>query len=183
MKMTSSSARSITNMKASTSKSITLPTYRIRKTQSVLLERQDLVKKLQAEISELKKQSNEFVKLLQDGHIKKQYSNKTSRLHKDIKNIEKQVNEEEELAMSDYYNTQQKNKRIFEMEQELLKNGLDQKELSSMKHRLDRNEKIVINTQRDEGKAEDRSKKAFTSLKNETNLMKKMQKDYSKKIE
>jgi hypothetical protein len=30
-----------------------------------------MVKKLQAEISELKKQSNEFVKLLQDGHIQK----------------------------------------------------------------------------------------------------------------
>jgi hypothetical protein len=36
---------------------------------------------------------------------------------------------------------------------------------------------------RDEEKGEDRSRKAFNDLKAEITLMKKMQKDYSKKIE
>ncbi len=69
--MTLSSAKNITSTKVSMSKSTSSSTYRIRKAESTLLERQELVKKLQAEISEFKKQSNEFVKLLQDGHIKK----------------------------------------------------------------------------------------------------------------
>ena len=178
-------AKNITSTKVSMSKSTTSPTYRIRKTESTLLERQELVRKLQAQISELKKQSNEFVKLLQDGHIQKQYSNKTSRLHKEIKTVEKQVSDEEELALSDYYNGQQKEKRIFEMEQELLRSGFEQRELASMRHRLNRNEKDKkeMNTQRDDTKAEDRSRKALNNLKSEINLMRKMQKDYSKKIE
>jgi len=67
-------------------------------------------------------------------------------LHKDIKTVEKQFSDEEELAMSNYYNDRQKDKRIFEMEQELLKSGFDQRELYNLKQRLDRNEKKEINT-------------------------------------
>ena len=74
--------------------------YRIRRVEQVVSERRDIVRKLTAEISEAKKQSNEYVKLLQDGHIKKEYANETSRLHKEIKVYEKKVKEEEELAIS-----------------------------------------------------------------------------------
>jgi len=69
----------------------------------------------------------------------------------------------------------------------LIKSGFDQKELANIKNRLDRREKndfsMNTTTKKDEEKGEDRSKKAFNDLKAEINLMKKMQKDYAKKIE
>jgi hypothetical protein len=56
--MMSNRGRSFTSTKVSTSKSIIFLIYRIRRAEGTLIERQDLVRKLQAEISELKKQSN-----------------------------------------------------------------------------------------------------------------------------
>jgi hypothetical protein len=56
-----------------------------------------MVKRLEAEISETKRQSNELVKLLQDGHIQKEYANKSSRLHKEIKYYENMLKEEANL--------------------------------------------------------------------------------------
>ncbi len=122
-----------------------------------------MVKKLQAEISEIKKQSNEYVKLLTDGHIKKEYANKTSRLHKEIKFYETQIKAEEDLEMSDYYNNEQKNQRIFEMEQKLISSGYDKGQIFSMKKQFESTEKTIRSVSRvtNNEVSEDRSKKAF----------------------
>jgi hypothetical protein len=51
------------------------------------------------------------VKLLQDGHIKKEYANKSSRLHKEIKYYENMLKDEANLEISD--NDNMAKKRIF----------------------------------------------------------------------
>ncbi len=92
-----------------------------------------MVKRLEAELSETKKQSNEFIKLLQDGNIQKQYANKVSRLHKEIKFYENQLKEEAELDVSDKNNMQQKVGMIKRMEDELLSGGFSKVELAIMR--------------------------------------------------
>jgi uncharacterized protein YbjQ (UPF0145 family) len=85
----------------------------------------------------MKKQSNEYVKLLQDGHIKKEYANQTSRLHKEIKVYEKKVKEEEELALAEYSTREQKMKRIIEMEHQLSNLGVSGNELLNLRKKFE----------------------------------------------
>jgi hypothetical protein len=60
------------------------------------------------------------VKLLQDGHIKKEYANKSSRLHKEIKYYENMLKDEATLEVSDADNMAKKRVLIKRMEEELV---------------------------------------------------------------
>jgi len=64
----------------------------------------------------MKKQSNEFMKLLQDGHIQKEYASRSSKLHKEIKYYEQMLVEQEELATSDRNNSDNKKSMMMQME-------------------------------------------------------------------
>lgn len=43
------------------------------------------------------------------------------------------------MALTDYYNSEQKNKRIFEMEQQLMNSGLEKGTIFNMKKQFDSN--------------------------------------------
>jgi seryl-tRNA synthetase len=111
--------------------------FRIRKAERNLVERQELGRKLQAEISEMRKQSNEFMKLLQDGHIQKEYASRSSKLHKEIKYYEGMLAEQEGLTSADRSNGEDKKGSIMQMEEELIKGGFPKAELLQLRRKFE----------------------------------------------
>lgn len=65
--------------------------------------------------------------------------------------------------MSDYYNNEQKNMRIFEMEQKLINSGFDKGQIFTMKKQFeskDKNNRSISRVTSNDV-TEDRSKKTF----------------------
>lgn len=106
------------------------------------------------------------MKLLQDGHISKEYATRSSKLHKEIKYYQIMLEEQAQLEKSQANNTEQQRDLIIRMEEELLNGGFSKVELNTIrrKYETDRNTNTAVSQK--EAPAEDRSKKAFEELKN-----------------
>lgn len=69
------------------------------------------------------------------------------------------------------------------MENQLVSSGFDKNQIAFMRQQFQSKEQTVRSVSRvSVDVSEDRSKKAFDGLKNEISTLKKMQKDYSKKM-
>ena len=76
---------------------------------------------------------------MQDGHISKEYANKSSRLHQEIKGLQKKLKEEEELSTTISETDEKKRILIIEMEEAILRNGYSKMELVNIRKKFDTN--------------------------------------------
>lgn len=107
------------------------------------------------------------MKLLQDGHIKKEYAHRTSLLHKEIKYYENMLKEEAALEVADTENTAKKRVLIKTMEEEILESGFSRVELALIKKRFEGTDRTAPSLPaRSTVPEEDRSQAAFEELKN-----------------